>query len=86
MAMTDAELEALYRKHVPRNAWHVDPRGQFVGSPFYAFARELEHHALATGMLVGASDPVRPIPPDTSTRAGSPARAGLAGLFSWLWS
>ena len=86
MPMTDAQLEALFRKHVPLNEWHINPQAKFVGSRFYAFARELEHHALAAGLLIGASDPIRPAPSDrSSSRNGTGFLAGLwAAAWSWI--
>jgi hypothetical protein len=79
--MTDAELDALFRKHIPRNEWHIDPRAPFIGSRFYAFARELEHHSLAAGLLIGASDPVRPALADQP----DPRPSRLSG-FGRLWA
>jgi hypothetical protein len=87
MPMTDAEMDALFRKHVPRNEWHIDPRAPFVGSRFYAFARELEHHALAAGLLLGASDPIRPATGAAEAEPKS-GRSGLSkagrALFGWI--
>lgn len=85
--MTDKELDGLFRKHVPQrgpDAWATDPRAEFVGSPFYAFARELEHRALAAGMLMAAMDPLR-APQNDNASAARPAKATLLGsLFAWV--
>jgi hypothetical protein len=84
--MTDAELDALFRKHVRCNDYKISHHAAFVGSAFYDFARELEHRALAAGMMLGAGDPVRP--PDA---AADPARTSTKGsllgaLWAWFFS
>lgn len=86
--MTDRELEALFRKHVPgrgaANSWGVDPGAEFVGSRFYAFARELEHSALTMGMLAAFEDPGRA--PRALVNANAARVAGGVGLAGWIGS
>jgi hypothetical protein len=82
--MTDAELEALFRKHVPRNGWQIDPSAGFVGSRFYDFARELEHYALAAGMMMTAKDSIRPAGGAGDSPPPPKGRGTLAAFFGWV--
>lgn len=81
--MTDRELASLFRKHVPdrgADSWGIDPRAEFVGSRFYHFARELEHSALASGMLAALDDPSRL----RRTQASGGLAGWLVALFGLL--
>jgi hypothetical protein len=88
--LTDKELNDLFRKHVPRDqgfgASGIDHRSEFVGSPFYAFARELEHRALAAGMLMGTMEGRRS--KEASATSAEKRKTTLLGaigsFFAWL--
>lgn len=71
--MTDRELNDLFRKHLPLRGSMPSAMNEFVGSAYYDFARELEHRALVTGMMIGGGQQER--------GGGSRLRA----LLSWLW-
>ncbi|HEX4738747.1 MAG TPA: hypothetical protein VH331_14410 [Allosphingosinicella sp.] len=83
--MTDKELASLFRKHVPLSGWHIDPRAEFVGSRFYDFAREVEHHALAAGMALARQGPVPPPEDGCGAKDRPPSARGLFfTIVGWM--
>jgi hypothetical protein len=76
--LTDREVFELWRRHLLSAAPAPNPKGDvFVGTAYYAFARELEMRAMAAGLLLRLSD--------TPHGPESPQKAAPAGLGSRLW-
>lgn len=74
--LTDQELAALFAKHVRPGDPPPGSAG-FVGSRYYAFARELEHRAMVAGMSIKLSEPPAPL-------AQPEERRGT--VAAWLWA
>jgi hypothetical protein len=83
--LTDEELTNLFRKHVPGNSLYIpDARRTFVGTPFYDFARELEHRSIATGMLNSWVMAAEPTPASADAKPAGELGAKVRALISWL--